>query len=78
MSKVEQQFNYKYSENNSWILGVFFENYYSLPKGADLEYPVNTDKDLNGVILGTVYPYTPQGIQADMYLLRYFNTGSYL
>ena len=78
MSKVEQQFNYKYSENNSWILGVFFENYYSLPKGADLEYPVSTDKDLNGVILGTVYPYTPQGIQADMYLLRYFNTGSYL
>lgn len=78
MTKFEQQFNYNYSDNNSYIIGLFFENYYSLPKGADLEKPIDTKKDANGIILGTIYPYSPNGIPADLFLLKYYNFGGYI
>lgn len=77
MGKIENQINYNYNDQLSFILGVFFENYYSLPKGADLEYPVKTDENISGIIKGTIQQFSPNGIKADFFILNYYNTGSY-
>lgn len=78
MAKAEQQLNYKFDDANSIIFGAFFENYFSSPKGVDLEQPVDVNKNIGGILQGSIYPGNPNGIKAEIFMVRYLNYGAYV
>jgi outer membrane receptor for ferrienterochelin and colicin len=76
--KGEQQVDWKASEKFSLTGGATYENFYSIPTSADLAAPVDKDGDLHGTYIGTKTYYTPNGLEAKFYTIRYRNTGTYL
>jgi len=78
MLKAEQQLAYNWTDEISIIGGALFESYYSIPKGTDLEESIDVNKAIAGTIRGTVMDNRPEGLPADFFTVRYFNTGAYL
>ncbi|OQP57172.1 hypothetical protein A3860_11455 [Niastella vici] len=76
--KGEEQVDWKASEKFNLTGGVTYESYYSIPTSADLATPVDVSGDLHGTYIGTKTYYTPNGLDAKFYTLRYRNTGTYL
>ncbi len=78
MMKAEQQLSFKINDELSLIGGGLFESYYTIPKGTDLEKPIDVSKAVQGIIRGTVMANNPSGIEADFYTVRYYNAGGYI
>lgn len=76
--KQEQQLDWKASEKLSLTGGGTYESYYSVPTSADLNDPVDPKRGLAASYLGTKNYYTPDGLAAQFYVIRYDNIGTYL
>lgn len=74
--KLEQQLNVKLNEDNTLVGGITYEDFYSLPKTFDLDYPYNRDRAASEQ--GYFYPGTDNTIPLKIYELRYHNYGAYL
>jgi outer membrane receptor protein involved in Fe transport len=77
MVKMEEQLDYKASENLSLTAGLGIEYYNAIPQSGDLAAPVNEDLNIQGSYLGTSAYYRPEGLAAQFYFIRYRNTGTY-
>lgn len=78
MLKAEEQLTWTPSDKFSLVGGLSYESYIVLPKGADLEAPVDEGTALSGVLLGTALPNNPDGISADFFFVKYYNLATYL
>jgi len=77
MMKIEQMASWSPTETVTIIGGATFESFYSAPKSADLEYPVNLTGAISGVLAGSVNPQNPAGVRAEFYTLNFSNTGGF-
>ncbi|GAB4345918.1 MAG: hypothetical protein OHK0038_26110 [Flammeovirgaceae bacterium] len=78
MLKLEQQILWEATENFNIVGGFTYESFFSMPKGFDLEEPVNKKKEIGGVISGSRSKLRPQGIEAPIVKLNYSNLGAYI
>ncbi len=78
MLKVEQQFSWKPTNSFTLSAGGVYESYYSIPKTADHDDPIDTDKPIRGALQGTKTSFNPEGIPDDVYILKYYNVGGYI
>jgi len=78
MWEAEQQVSWQANSKFNLIGGVSFALSEDIPKTADLQNMVNENAPINGTIIGTALPNNPNGIQDDIYFLKYSNTGLYL
>jgi len=78
MLKAEEQINWELNEKLTIIGGATAEMFNSIPKGGDLESPVDQSTSISGVYLGSRSVNNPDGIQAQLYNLAYTNMGTYL
>lgn len=78
MMKAEQLFGYTVNDALSLTSGVTYESFYSVPKGTDLEFPVNTNNAISGLIKGSVIPQFSAGYPAEFFQLAYSNLGGFL
>lgn len=78
MMKAEQLFGYTVNDDLSLTSGVTYESFYSVPKGTDLEFPVDTKNAISGLIKGSVIPQFPSGYPAEFFQLAYSNLGGFL
>lgn len=78
MVKAEEQVDYKPSGKLNITAGAGYESYFSIPQSADLAAPVNKKSFVSGSYAGTVNHYDPDGLEAQFYMLRYYNISSYL
>jgi iron complex outermembrane receptor protein len=76
--KAEEQLNFKPSEKFNFIAGGNYETYSAVPYSADLAEPVNTNEHIHGTFPGTKNYYSPDGLAAQFYFLKYWNAGTYL
>lgn len=83
-TKLEEQFNYNFSENHFLIAGFSYEDISALPKSGDLpfEFDVNQAADVQDIYyIGTNFydrDSTDLKILQDFFYLEYKNIGSYL
>lgn len=79
MFKAEQLIGYHLSDKLNFVGGITVEDFFSIPRGHDLESPIfdkaPTDK---GVIINSIYPNNPKGIVADFANVIYKNYGGFL
>ncbi|MCS6832871.1 MAG: TonB-dependent receptor [Flammeovirgaceae bacterium] len=78
MLKAEQQVIWDISEKINIVAGATHEAFSSIPKGFDLEKPMDKKTNLQGVISGSRTPLRPEGIAAPIVNVLYTNTGGYL
>ncbi len=78
MMKAEQLLGYTVNDALTLTSGITYESFYSVPKGTDLEFPVNTKNAISGVIKGSVIPQIPSGYPAEFFQLAYSNLGGFL
>ncbi len=76
--KAEEQLTWDASKGINIIGGVSYEHFVTLPKGADLDAPVDESKALEGTLTGTRMTNNPDGISADFFVSKYYNSASYL
>ncbi len=75
--KGEEQLNMQVSPKINLTGGVSYELFSVVPYSGDLQDPVNTNSAIYSSYLGTKNFYSPFGIPAHFFSLRYSNTGSY-
>jgi len=75
--KAEEQIGWDLSDKCNVIIGLTVEQFQSVPRGGDLEKPVDSKSGLSGIYYGSKDYYNPNGIQAQIYVLSYNNTGLY-
>ncbi len=68
--KLSQDVYWQVSNNINVIGGVTFERFFSIPKSADLDQPVDKSVSIRGNIIGTP-------LEAEFFNLEYFNFGSF-
>ncbi|TAE29982.1 MAG: hypothetical protein EAZ92_05485 [Candidatus Kapaibacterium sp.] len=78
MLKAEQIFGYRPIRELSLTGGATFESFYSIPKGADLEKPVDETGAIQATLLGTRNARNPNGIAADFFTVKFSNIGGFL
>ncbi|MEP7263672.1 MAG: TonB-dependent receptor [Bacteroidota bacterium] len=78
MVRGEEQLDYIYSDKLQFTGGISLERYSTLPQSTDLNDPVNTDDYIHGSYRGTKNYYSPDGLDAQFYFLKYTNVGTYL
>jgi outer membrane receptor protein involved in Fe transport len=78
MIKGEEQLDYKANNKLNITAGAGYESYNSIPQSTDLQSPVNTGDHVSGTYLGTQSYYRPNGLEAQFYVIRYHNVGTYL
>ncbi len=71
VTKLEQQAGWEISKNIKILGGITYENFSALPKTADLQNPMNTEKGSENFYLGT-------NINMKLFYLKYFNVGGFL
>jgi len=84
--KFAQSTSIRLSQNVSWVAtdkialtaGAFYENLFSIPKGPDLNDPVDLAKPISGVYLGTKLPNNPTGIPSIEFPVSFYNTGGFI
>ncbi len=72
----EQQVNYEMSERHTFVSGFSYENFYSLPKTADLNKPYDTD--LPAEDQGLFYWGSDDTLPVKIFELNYKNYGAYV
>jgi len=75
--KAEQLASYKISNKANLIGGITQEEFFSIPRGHDLEF-VTEGSNPSSPIINSIYPYNPEGISADFPRVRYRNTGGFV
>jgi outer membrane receptor protein involved in Fe transport len=75
--KAEQQLDYRPTSKLDLTAGASYESFNSIPQSADLERPVNVNSNIQGSYAGTTSYYRPQGLPAQFFNIKYFNTGTY-
>lgn len=78
MYKAEQIIQWSASEKLSLIGGVTYENFFSYPKGHDMEQPAFNFFKPSGVFAGTVTVNNPQGLSIPTDSLNYSNIGGFI
>lgn len=73
---LEQQLNYQFSERHNLTGGVSWENFYSLPKTADLSKPF--DPNLPASSQGYFYQGTNNTLPLKIFELNYDNIAGYI
>lgn len=76
--KGEEQINLKLTSKINLTGGLSYELFSVVPYSGDLQDPVNSDGDVHSSYLGTKNYYSPEGLPAHFYFLKYSNTGSFL
>ncbi|OQY26071.1 MAG: hypothetical protein B6244_14365 [Candidatus Cloacimonetes bacterium 4572_55] len=71
MTKISQQLSHDVADNFRITSGITYESFYSVPKGADLAYPVDENRAIASAIAGTDIP-------ADFFTVRYTNIGGFV
>ncbi len=77
MIQLEQQFAFQLSKKLIWSVGGFYQSFFSMPKGDDFESPIDRNNPIGGVIYGSRAPLNPEGIKANMVMLRFTNFGGF-
>lgn len=77
MLKAEQLVSYTINSIISFSGGVTYEYFNSVPRGHDLEYVLSNRKQ-RAVIIGSVYPLNPTGIEVPIPFIEYSNIGGFL
>lgn len=78
MYKIEQLIQWSASERLSVIGGATYENFFSYPKGHDMEKPSFNFFDPSGVFVGTITTNRPTGLPIQIDQLSYSNIGGFL
>ncbi|EAY30755.1 TonB-dependent receptor plug domain-containing protein [Microscilla marina] len=78
MYKIEQLIQWSASDQLSVIGGATYENFFSYPKGHDMEEPSFNFFDPSGVFAGTITANRPAGLPVQIDQLRYANVGGFL
>lgn len=76
--KGEEQLDYKAFQNLNITAGISYEKFSVVPYSADLEGSVDENQDIHASYSGTTNYYSPEGMPAQFYFLKYYNAGSYL
>ncbi|MCS6820852.1 MAG: TonB-dependent receptor [Microscillaceae bacterium] len=76
MWKFEQLFSYNLSSKIDLSAGITYEDFFSIPRGHDLQYPTNR-REARGIIIGSRSPLRPEGIEADIPKIPYGNVGGF-
>ncbi len=74
MLKLEQLVTYTPNSIFSFTLGGTYESFFSNPRGHDLQNPIY-NRSQRPIIIGSIYPNNPQGIEADIPELNFSNAG---
>ncbi len=75
--KAEQIFNYQISDNGSVTAGATFEQFLSVPRSNDLEYPLKKFTPHNPIVANTINSDYPDGLETTIKKVRYANFGVY-
>lgn len=80
MLKGEQLFNYEaIPERLSFTAGATYEYFRSYPRGHDLQNPIfSRNPSGKAIIVNSIFPLNPAGIEADVPLVEYSNVGALL
>jgi outer membrane receptor for ferrienterochelin and colicin len=78
MLQAEEQIEWKLSKNTNIVGGAVYQSFFSLPETTDLQNPVDDNHAIEGVFLNTPSYYRPEGLEAKIYSLRYYNAGGYM
>lgn len=78
MMKVEEQLSCSFSKQLNVIGGITYEIFQSVPKTPELQNPVSKNGVLRGILLNSISPNNPEGIEARFFPLTYRNGGAYL
>jgi outer membrane receptor for ferrienterochelin and colicin len=78
MAQAEEQVEWKVNKNMNLVGGIVYQSFFSLPETTDLQDPVEEDHAIEGTLLNTPSYYRPNGLDAKIYTLKYYNTGAYL
>lgn len=75
--KAEQQLDYNANDKFNITVGGIYETLNSIPQSADLAEPANPKNGLSGRIAGSSSFYSPEGLPAHFYNIKYENAGAY-
>jgi outer membrane receptor protein involved in Fe transport len=78
MLKAEQLISWSPSSKIDATMGITYENFFSIPRGHDLAFPVTSNNYTPPPIVNSVYPNNLQGIAADLPQVRFSNIGAFL
>lgn len=78
MMKIEEQLSYSPSKKVSFVGGMTYELFHSIPKSPELQYRVGGTGSISGILLNSVSENNPSGIEAMFFPLVYTNWGGYL
>jgi len=78
MMKAEEQAHYAPSQKFTFIGGVTYEIFQSVPKTPEMQDPVNMKGAASGILLNSAAGNNPSGIEVKFFPLTYSNFGSYL
>ncbi|HYG19664.1 MAG TPA: TonB-dependent receptor [Ohtaekwangia sp.] len=77
MVRVEEQAEWRLTPRSTLVVGAVFENFYSVPESTDLQAPVEDSRSVEGILMNTPSYYRPEGIEAKIYGVKYYNAGGY-
>jgi outer membrane cobalamin receptor len=77
MIQTEEQVEWKISPKTSLVGGAVFQSFFSLPETTDLQNPVDDSGAIEGTMLNTPSFYRPEGLEAKIYAVKYYNAGGY-
>jgi outer membrane receptor for ferrienterochelin and colicin len=77
ITKLEEQVDWKIAENLNITGGASYAGYYSIPDPGGLEHPVDKNGSISGIYQGTESYYRPDGLPAQINILKYNNIGTY-
>ncbi|MDW8295893.1 MAG: TonB-dependent receptor [Raineya sp.] len=77
MLKAEQLASYTLNSVINFSGGITYEYFNSVPRGHDLEYALSNRKQ-RAVIIGSIYPLNPAGIEVPIPFIEYSNIGGFL
>ncbi len=78
MFKAEQLFSWTPNPKIEATGGITYEDFFSVPRGHDLAFPLTSDSYAPPPIVNSVYPKNPQGILADIPQVKFYNLGGFL
>lgn len=78
MFQLEQLLRWDISDRFALTTGITYQDFFSSPKGHDLESPVTDVSNPRGTLFNTIQPNNPEGIEADIPRLFYSNTGGFV
>lgn len=78
MLKAEQLVSWSPNSKIDATAGITYEDFFSVPRGHDLAFPVTSDDYTPPPIVNSVYPKNLKGITADLPQVRFNNLGAFV